>query len=55
MAAYANALMDVDELEILNEHLGLCRRCREDLENFLADRRENGLELSMRYSIQRAE
>jgi len=48
-AAYADDLLDGDEREMLSEHLGLCKRCREDLDTFLTDRRENEPELPIRY------
>ena len=49
IVSYADQLMDSDERELYSEHLGLCGRCREDFESFLAHRRETEWELSTRY------
>jgi hypothetical protein len=54
-AAYANGLMDPDDREMVSDHLGLCRRCREDLESFLSDRRNTEPELSIKYGVYRSE
>jgi len=49
LTAYVDSAMESDEQEMTEIHLGLCRQCREEVEDFIAWRREIAPELKVRY------
>ncbi len=49
LTAYVDNAMEKDELEMTEVHLKLCGQCREEVEEFIAWRREIAPELKVRY------
>jgi hypothetical protein len=50
IVSYADGAMDKEDREILDEHLQLCARCSEDVQSFVAHRRQIEPELKIRYA-----
>src|SRR5262245_16673155 len=50
IVSYADARLDDEDREILDEHLKSCGRCREDVQSFVMHRRQIEPELKIRYT-----
>src|SRR5262245_16072991 len=49
IVSYEDGSLDAEDREILDKHLELCLRCREDVRSFVAHRQQIGPELKIRY------